>query len=304
METLGAMTGNGLAACPSRQSDEQVHVSAQRRQSYADEVAALCGIKDPLLKRAFAEIAREDFLPPGPWLIETAGGAHYVSNDASPDCILHGVGVVLDRRRALNNASPARVGRTNEEAGFRPGQTVLHVGAGLGYYTAIMAELVGPTGRVIAAEIDPSLAGQAAQNLAPWPNIEMAGDALAFALPSLDRIFVSCGAAAIPRRWIEALRPDGRLMLPLTGGQNGGLLFRIRRAGASSRFSAVPLNSVLFYPCLGLRDQARVLAFDAAMQDGRAVSVRSLRLDPHIPDRDCWLHGDDWCLSTAAVATL
>ncbi len=38
---------------------------------------------------------------------------------------------------------------------LRPGMTVLDVGANIGYYTALAARCVGPTGRVIALEPDP-----------------------------------------------------------------------------------------------------------------------------------------------------
>jgi protein-L-isoaspartate(D-aspartate) O-methyltransferase len=46
------------------------------------------------------------------------------------------------------------------------GDHVVHVGAGTGYYSAILAEMVGRTGRVTAIEIDPLLAARAKENLA------------------------------------------------------------------------------------------------------------------------------------------
>ncbi|MBZ9769253.1 MULTISPECIES: rRNA adenine N-6-methyltransferase family protein [unclassified Mesorhizobium] len=42
-----------------------------------------------------------------------------------------------------------------------PGQTVLQVGAGAGYFTAILAELTDSGGRVIAYEIDEEFARRA-----------------------------------------------------------------------------------------------------------------------------------------------
>jgi FkbM family methyltransferase len=41
---------------------------------------------------------------------------------------------------------------------IRPGQTVWDVGANLGYYAVLMADLVGPQGRVVALEPNPRLA--------------------------------------------------------------------------------------------------------------------------------------------------
>lgn len=57
----------------------------------------------------------------------------------------------------------------------RPGMTVLDVGANLGLYSLLLSRLVGPSGRVVAFEPDPSLhallcencAANGAQNVAP-----------------------------------------------------------------------------------------------------------------------------------------
>jgi 16S rRNA A1518/A1519 N6-dimethyltransferase RsmA/KsgA/DIM1 with predicted DNA glycosylase/AP lyase activity len=50
---------------------------------------------------------------------------------------------------------------------------VLQVGGGTGYYTAILVEIVGPSGRVTALEIDEGLAARARQNLAGFPSVEV-----------------------------------------------------------------------------------------------------------------------------------
>jgi ubiquinone/menaquinone biosynthesis C-methylase UbiE len=42
-----------------------------------------------------------------------------------------------------------------QEAGFASGSTVLDIGAGTGFWTAPLAALVGPEGRVIAVDIEP-----------------------------------------------------------------------------------------------------------------------------------------------------
>ncbi|OIQ94501.1 protein-L-isoaspartate O-methyltransferase [mine drainage metagenome] len=272
------------------------------RARYAAEVAALSGVSDPGLLRALAMVRREDFLPPGPWLIEAADGSCYLSADADPDRILHAVGVVLDPQRGLHHANPARVARMLERAGIRPGHTVLHVGAGPGYFTALMAEMVGPSGRVIAAEIDPALAAGARQALADRPNVRVEGDALALALPRLDRIFVSCGLAALPVPWLEALAEDGRMMVPMTGAMDAGLQLQLEADPGAAALRATAVSCVMFYPCHGLRDDAAAQAFDRALAGGRVPEIRSLRRDPHAPDADCWLHGDGWCLSCAEPA--
>lgn len=49
---------------------------------------------------------------------------------------------------------------------IRPGQVAWDVGANFGYYAVLMAELVGPTGRVLALEPNPRLALLCERNLA------------------------------------------------------------------------------------------------------------------------------------------
>lgn len=49
---------------------------------------------------------------------------------------------------------------------IRPGQVCLDVGANLGYYAVLMADLVGPGGRVLALEPNPRLAQLCARSLA------------------------------------------------------------------------------------------------------------------------------------------
>jgi FkbM family methyltransferase len=48
---------------------------------------------------------------------------------------------------------------------IRPGMTVIDVGANIGYYTLVFADLVGPSGRVIAFEPDPDLFNAAVENV-------------------------------------------------------------------------------------------------------------------------------------------
>lgn len=274
----------------------------EQRARFSTEVAALGGIRSPSVLRAFATVPRERFLPPGPWMIETISGVYYATEDDDVSHVLHAVGVALDANRRLNNANPAKIGRTLEMADFRPGNTVLHVGAGFGYFSAIMAELVGRDGHVIAAEIEKDFALSARSNLAPWPNVEVVGDALTCLLPPIDVVFVSAGTSSVPRHWIDALRPGGRMILPLTGSLDGGFLFVIEKAAGATWLKARPREFIYFYPCLGAHGPEAATAVDAAIADSRGPSVKSLRLDTHEREPECWLHGHGWCLTLADKA--
>ncbi|HMA52711.1 MAG TPA: methyltransferase domain-containing protein, partial [Magnetospirillaceae bacterium] len=251
--------------------------SPDRREIFVEELAALCGIRDVAILNAFRTVPREDFLPPGPWTIEGIDGSLFLTPDDNPSHIQHAVGVVLKQggELGLHCANPAPVAKALQNTGFRLGDRVLHVGAGLGYVSALIAELIGPSGRAVAAEIDPSLAASARRSLAPWPYVEVAGDALALAAGSYDVIFSSAGMATIPTVWLDSLAAGGRMMVPLTGTNGSGFTFHFRRID-DALFEAKLESFVRFYPCLGLRDSVDLLRLDKALASGLAPFVTAL----------------------------
>jgi len=271
-----------------------------QRSRFAEELAALCGIRSEPVLRAFRTVPREDFLPPGPWMIEGIDGARFPSPDDDPAHILHSVGVVLNQggEHALHCANPAPVAKALQNTGLAPGDRVLHVGAGLGYFSAILAELVGPAGQVIAAEIDPELSEAARRALAPWRQVEVVGDALAIEPRLFDVIFSSAGMATLPAAWLDWLAVGGRMMLPLTGSNGTGFTFFFEKTANEAPLAAKLESFVRFYPCIGLREPADLAALDAALIDGRAPYVTALRRDGHDQDDHCWLHTGAWCLTT------
>ena len=77
----------------------------------------------------------------------------------------------------------------------QPGEHVVHVGAGVGYYTAILAELVGATGRVTALEFDGELAARATANFAQTPHVRVVhGDGTRIVFEPVDVIYVNAVA--------------------------------------------------------------------------------------------------------------
>jgi len=184
-----------------------------------------------------------------------------------------------------------------EQIAPRPGETVFHVGAGLGYFSALFAELVGPTGRVIAAEIDSDLCAQARANLAAWPQVEVVGDALENAPDSFDILYSSAGMGFLPPAWLTGLRTGGRMVLPVTGTHDHGMVFLFHRASETGPLAVRMQSFTRHYPCLGTRGEEDVAALATAFKRPPS-EVASLRRDPHQADATCWLHRDEWCLST------
>jgi protein-L-isoaspartate(D-aspartate) O-methyltransferase len=106
--------------------------------------------------------------------------------------------VAINETRRLNNGQLSLWVSLLDQLGLAPGDRVIHVGAGPGYYSAILAETVGAGGRVTALEIDPGLAGRARENLArAWPQENfVATEGFAFlADEPVDAIVVNAGVS-------------------------------------------------------------------------------------------------------------
>ena len=166
---------------------------------------------------------REDFVGHGPWQIIRRASpgpvapGYETTADADPRRIYENVLVALDPARLLNNGEPAALARWLDSLELTPGERFLHVGCGVGYYTAIAALALQPGGRAVGLEIDPQLASRARANLAAaGARAVVAKDAGEIASETFDAIFVNAGATRPEASWLDALRPGGRLLLPLT----------------------------------------------------------------------------------------
>ena len=127
-----------------------------RRRFFAEEIEAVAKLRSPRLVDAFAAVPRERFLPPGPWTLLSDSAESYMiasgirlrpTPDADPARVYHNIAVAIDPERHLFNGQPATLGVWIDTLELAPASRVLHIGAGLGYYTAVMAECVGAGGR-------------------------------------------------------------------------------------------------------------------------------------------------------------
>jgi protein-L-isoaspartate(D-aspartate) O-methyltransferase len=280
---------------------------AKVRRSYAELLRERSQIRSAALVEAFATVPRERFLGPGPWQIMTASEGrfgYHPTPDADPAHLYCDELVAIDAARFLNNGLPSALAGWIDALDLVEGESVVHVGSGTGYYTAIFAEVVGAEGRVAAIEIDAGLAEKARRNLSYLRQVEISTSDEAGLQPGrADAVFVNAGATHPRLAWIESLRDGGRLLVPITAapevdGIGAGGMFLITRRGAS--FEARLVSGVMIFPCLGARDEELNRQLSTSGRDW--TSVRSLRVDPHEPDESCWLHARECCMSRSPVS--
>jgi protein-L-isoaspartate(D-aspartate) O-methyltransferase len=267
------------------------------RRFYAEFIVKSAGSSEQRLIDAFACVPRENFVGAGPWQVFVGSGYIPTISD-DPRLLYQDVLIGLAPERKINNGQPSLHARCLAAAAPVPGEAVVHLGAGTGYYSAVLATLVGPSGSVIAVEREPDLAVRATSALSTWSNVEVrSASATETALPECDVIYVNAGATHPPAAWLEALRIGGRLVFPLTPNEGFGVMLLVTRRAAEV-YAASAFARAAFIPCIGARDDATSASLTQALARQSLKEVRSLRRGT-AHDGSAWCVGHDWWLSTA-----
>lgn len=137
----------------------------------------------------------------------------------------YGEAAVITKRSedgvAVSCASvPSVVAMMLEQLHVRPGDRVLEIGAGTGYNAALLAELAGPTGKVITIDIDGEVTAQARKALATagYGHVKVLTGDGNHGEPNdapYDRLIATVSPWDIPPAWWQQLAPEGRMVLPL-----------------------------------------------------------------------------------------
>ena len=276
--------------------------ATDRLQAHRDFFAALitsnAGVAEPgALQAAFASTPRERFLGNGPWKVLTSVGYIETPSD-DPAFVYYDAAIAIEPRKGVNNGQPTLHALCLAALNVLPGESITHIGAGTGYYTAILSKLTGPKGSVYAFEIEPRLAKRAAENLAAAAHVTVFDRSGSEGqLPTSDIVYVSAGATGPQSAWLKALNVGGRLLFPLTPAKGAGGMLLIKRTPFEA-YEASFLSGAMFIPCVGARDDHTAERLSHAFDRGDWKSVQSLRLNSP-PDETCWFAGQDWWLSTA-----
>lgn len=161
-------------------------------------------LKTPRIIEAFREIKRFDFLPQ-----EIKDLAEL--NEA----LSIGYGQTISQ--------PLVVAFMLELLQPKPGEKILDVGSGSGWTTALLAEIVGQKGRVIAVEIVSELKEFGEKNVSKYNFIKKGQVQFICADGSkgyskeapFDKILASASAETLPPTWKEQLKIGGRIVTPI-----------------------------------------------------------------------------------------
>ncbi|MDY0812074.1 protein-L-isoaspartate O-methyltransferase family protein [Kitasatospora purpeofusca] len=179
----------------------------------------------PWLREAMAALPRDAFAPDRLWRWD---GRAYAPIDrptspaawadelyAGPDAAA--VTQVTGGLPSSSLSAPAVVADMLDSLLLEPGHTVWDIGTGQGWSCALAARRAGP-GLVVSTEIDEDLALLArARIAAAGVDAEVVvGNATSSMAPGgpFDRIHATYAVETVPRTWIEATKPGGRIVYP------------------------------------------------------------------------------------------
>ncbi|MEM7488022.1 MAG: methyltransferase domain-containing protein [Pseudomonadota bacterium] len=269
------------------------------RHWFAEDLRAVVPVRDNRMVDAFATVPRERFLGPGPWQLRSRTDLTrmHESPDADPRWVYHDTLVTIDAEAGINNGLPSLWAGVFDALAVSPGETVLQVGAGTGYYTAILAELVAPGGSVIGYEVEADLAARARLALADREGVEIVtGDATAGDVPAFDVGVVCAGVTHVPPAWLAQLRPGGRMVLPVTGARGWGFLMHL--SWGAEGWPVRSLGPCGFYHCAGARRDDEAAAWDEALGRGWSEAgiyrVRAVPsgVEPLVAGAGWWIEAD------------
>lgn len=185
-------------------------MSEHERARLVRELQDVGAIQTRAVRDAFLAVPREAFIP----RIHRRNGLGAVyADEAYPT-------KTDNRGDAISSSSqPQIMALMLETLRVAPGHRVLEVGAGTGYNAALLSHLVGRDGRVVSLELDPELAASADRAIRRTGQrvdvvVRDGHEGFAAGAP-YDRIIVTASSADVPTAFIEQLKDDGLLVIPL-----------------------------------------------------------------------------------------
>src|SRR5438270_941998 len=195
------------------------------------------GIRDPRVLAAFARVPRRFFVPDE--------GQPYAEADHPLEI---GYGQTISQ--------PYIVAAMTEALQLEGRESVLEVGTGSGYQTAILCELLPLASTVRTIEIVPELAGRAERTLRElgYENVEFRVGDGSRGWPEAapyDAIVVAAAPEEVPAPLLQQLAPGGRLVIPVGPDPKHQELQLWHKLPSGDDFDRRVLMHVRFVPLTG-----------------------------------------------------
>ena len=261
-----------------------MRMNPEIRRFFVEEIRAAGALPEGLMTErvldAFTEVPREDHAGQGPWMLRSPlyGLVPRLTPDADPAHLYHNVLIALNETQGINVGEPSMWANFFARTPIPEGASVLQVGAGSGYYTAILAELVGPAGQVLATEVNKKLADMASSALRHRTNVTVRAingvTDLTDTDGPFDLVVAFAGVTHPAQSWVKRLKENGRMLLPITGDNGWGAMILAERQGDA--FSAITFGRCGFFPCVGARDSQTANRVDKLWSKSSMLSDNKL----------------------------
>ena len=253
------------------------------------------------IERAFEAVPREVFLPDVDIERVYSGDAIPTKADAAGQPV----------------SSSSEVGvmaAMIEMCDLAPGHRVLEIGAGTGYNAAVLATIVGPSGRITSLDIDALFADEAREHLAEagFASVDVVAADGWYGHPDgapYDRIEVTASSSDVSPHWVGQLAEDGRLVMPLRLRAGSQVLVSFRKDGRN--LVSTSLRPGAFLPLRGPsamhESLIEIAGFDVAPSalsaSARSVLETLLSQKPRTIELSGPLRWDAFALISMAVPT-
>ncbi|KAH9106642.1 hypothetical protein AeMF1_017782 [Aphanomyces euteiches] len=185
---------------------------------------------------------------------------------------------------------------------LQPGNEAIDVGCGSGYLAAIIAKLVGPTGRVTGVDIVPSLVDLSKANVAKakvadvitW-TVASSGHDILPTNSTFDCIHIGVAVETMEQvdKLANHLKPGGGLVVPLGYAGSEQLLLKVTKDAKSGSFHKERVLNVLCQPLLNVapeelqvpetRDE-KVKRLQAVLEEWKANFIKTHQRVPSRQD--------------------
>ncbi|QDY78015.1 methyltransferase, FxLD system [Streptomyces qinzhouensis] len=260
--------------------------TAQLREEMIEELKELKAVRTAGVEAALRKVPRHVFAPGVP--LEKVYAAEYAVITKKDEDGVHISSVSASRVQAL----------MLEQAEIGPGDRVLEIGSG-GLNAAYIAELVGESGEVTTADIDPDITDRAKRFLTQAGyervNVVLAdGEGGVPEHAPYDKIVVTVGAWDIPPAWVEQLAEGGRIVVPL---RMRGLTRSVAFNRVGDRLISREYELCGFVPMQGVGENRMRLVplhdeegaeVALKLDDGQQVDGGRLRDALHQPRTEVW----------------